>query len=90
MEYKVKLTDNAIDQLQETVDYISRELLVPETAKRWLSRMRTEIAKLECMPERIPLTEEEPWHSYAIHKMVVDNLAVLAIARLIKKYPHKN
>lgn len=35
MRYEVKLTTQAIEQIQEIVQYISHILLVPETARKW-------------------------------------------------------
>ena len=69
MRYEVKLTAQAIEQIQETVQYISHILLVPET-------LQSEIAKLDFMPTRYPLTEEEPWHTKGIHKMPFKNFLV--------------
>ena len=71
MEYQVKLTDYAVEQLQEIVSYIS-----PETARRWLERVKLEISSLRTMPNRYPLTPEEPWRSEGIHKMPVENFLV--------------
>lgn len=62
MQYEVKLTAQAIEQVQEIVRYISHILLVPETARKWADTLQSEIAKLDFMPTRYPLTEEEPWH----------------------------
>lgn len=76
MEYKVKLTPQAVEQIQQTVSYISRNLLEPETAKLWSALLKKEIASLNFMPQRFPLTEEEPWHSYGIRKMTVRNFLV--------------
>ena len=69
MRYEVKLTAQAIEQVQEIVRYISRILLVPETARKWADSLQSEIAKLDFMPTRYPLTEEETWHKKGIRKM---------------------
>ncbi|MDD6488910.1 MAG: type II toxin-antitoxin system RelE/ParE family toxin [Clostridia bacterium] len=76
MEYKVKLTPQAVEQIQQTVSYISHNLLEPETAKRWSVLLKKEINSLNFMPQRFPLTEEEPWHSYGIRKMTIKNFLV--------------
>ena len=76
MEYQVKLTDYAVEQLQEIVSYISNVLQSPETARRWLERIKSEISALCTMPNRYPLTPEEPWRSEGIHKMSVENFLV--------------
>lgn len=71
--YEVKVTPYALRQMGEITQYISAALQSPENAKAWLERMKKELASLTSMPERIPLTEEEPWHSEGVHKMVVKN-----------------
>ena len=63
MSYRVKLTQSAVEQAQEIVQYISETLLVPDVAQAWMSRLKAEIGKLSFMPGRFPLTEEEQGHS---------------------------
>lgn len=60
MQYEVKLTAQAIEQIKEIVQYISKILLVPETAQKWVDALQCEIRKLNFMPSRYPLAEEEP------------------------------
>lgn len=76
MRYEVKLTTQAIEQIQEIVQYISHILLVPETARKWADALQSEIVKLVFMPSRYPLTEEEPWHTKGIHQMPFKNFLV--------------
>ena len=56
--------------------YISHILLVPETARKWADTLQSEIAKLDFMPTRYPITEEEPWHKKGIRKMSFKNFLV--------------
>lgn len=76
MQYEVKLTPQAVEQIQETVSYISHILIEPEIARRWADLLQQEISSLNSMPARFPLTEEEPWHTYGIRKMTVKNFLV--------------
>lgn len=76
MQYEVKLTTQAVEQIQETVSYISHILLEPEIARRWADLLQQEISSLHSMPARFPLIEEEPWHTYGIRKMTVKNFLV--------------
>lgn len=69
--YEVKVTPYALRRIQEVVHYISGTLQSPGNAQRWLDTIQKELDSLFFMPERIPLTEEEPWHCQGIHKMVV-------------------
>ena len=74
--YIVKVTDFAIAQLLEIRDYISVVLGEPTTAKKLLNTLETEMASLSRFPHRIVLTDEEPWHSCGIHKMMVKNFII--------------
>lgn len=76
MRYEVKLTEQAIEQIEETVQYISRILLEPEIARKWANTLQREIGELNFMPLRYPLTEEEPWRQKGIRKMPVQNFLV--------------
>lgn len=76
MRYEVKLTAQAIEQIEKIVQYISKILLVPETARKWMDALQSELTKLGSMPSRYPLTEEEPWHTKGTHKMPFKNFLV--------------
>lgn len=73
MTYSVKMTDCAVQQLEDAAQYIAAELKEPGTAQKWLARMRKKLAGLNELPHRVPLTEEEPWHSEGVHKMQAEN-----------------
>lgn len=85
MDYSVKLTPHAIVQIQQTIAYISKVLLVPEAAAAWADYLQKEIATLDSMPARYPLTEEEPWRSKGIRKMPVKNFLVYYLIDAVKK-----
>lgn len=85
MRYDVKLTSQAIGQIEETVQYISKILLAPETARKWTDTLQCEIGKLDSMPLRYPLTEKEPWHTRGIRKMPVKNFLVYYLVDEEKK-----
>lgn len=76
MEYSVKLTLYSIFQIQETVSYISKVLLVPETAAAWSDYLEKQIAGLSSMPARFPTVENEPWRTKGIRRMSVKNFVV--------------
>ena len=75
-KYTVKITTQAQEQLQEIVNYISCTLQAPGTAKEMLDTLEKEILSLDQLPNRVPLTEEEPWHSQGIHKLSIKNYLV--------------
>ena len=76
MQYSVKITPSAIGQIQETVAYISKVLLSPQTAIAWSNYLQKEIAGLDNMPSKFPLVDKEPWKTNGIHKMDVKNFIV--------------
>ena len=75
-KYTVKITSQAQAQLREIVSYIRFTLQSPGTALKMLDTLEEEIASLDQFPNRVPLTEEEPWHSQGIHKLSVKNYLV--------------
>lgn len=75
-DYIVKITMQAQEQMQEIAHYIADSLQAPETALRMLDTLEKEITSLSRFPNRIALTEEEPWRSYGIHKMPVKNYLI--------------
>ena len=56
--------------------YIRYTLQSPGTAMKMLDTLEQEIASLSCFPNRVPLTDEEPWHSRGVHKMLVKSYLV--------------
>ena len=75
-KYTVKITLQAQEQLREIISYIRFTLQAPGTARKMLDTLEEEIASLDQLPNRVPLTEEEPWHSQGIHKLSVKNYLV--------------
>ncbi|MDE6723981.1 MAG: type II toxin-antitoxin system RelE/ParE family toxin, partial [Ruminiclostridium sp.] len=75
-EYNVNLTEYAVEQMEEVVEYISKILKEPEIAKKWSLKIQNTIKSLNIMPARFPLVDREPWHSENIHKMTVENFIV--------------
>jgi len=63
MKYKVMYTAGAKKDLRNIFRYISEELLAPENDAGQTERIMTAIRKLDTMPNRNRLYEEEPWYS---------------------------
>ncbi len=74
--YFVKITTQAEEQLQAIVQYISSELKAPKAALSLLDEIESATLSLSQFPQRVALTEEEPWRSLGIHKMPVKNFLV--------------
>ena len=75
-KYDIKVVAHALAALEEISDYIAQELCSPQAAVNVLNSIRAEIKMLDTLPNRIPLVDEEPWHSEGIHKMVSGNYLV--------------
>ena len=63
MDYEVRITGDAADDLDEIHSYISEKLQAPVLARRQMNRLQAGIESLEYMPERFRLFEIEPWRS---------------------------
>lgn len=71
--YKVIMTDDAVNDLEELCYYIANELKAPQTALSYLQTIRTGIEGLQHMPERTKTVDDEPWHSRGIRKILIKN-----------------
>ena len=74
--YKVVYSPEALNDLKDIYAYIAYELLVPDTAKNQVNRIRREIRSLDFMPSRYALVDWEPWQSLGLHRVSVDNFTV--------------
>ncbi len=74
--YKVKISPQAREHLNQIRDYIAFELLLPSTAKKILELIHDKIGSLSTFPERNPLIREEPWGKKGIRKIIVKNFYV--------------
>ena len=79
MTFKVKLTEQAGNDLRGIYEYIAYELLSPESAAGQLNRLEKSILGLDSMPERFRAYDKEPWHSRGLRVMPVDNYLVFYI-----------
>lgn len=87
MEYSVRLAPHAIVQIQEAVSYISKVLNEPNTANSWADYLQKEINKLDSMPARFPLVENEKWAAKGIRKFPVKTLSFITILmKIVTQY----
>lgn len=74
--YEVKLTKQAINQMNFIVNYISKELMAPDAARNLLYQMKEGMENLTFLPKRYTIIDEEPWKSNEIRKIIVKNFLV--------------
>ena len=79
MNYEVRLTTEAENDLRGIFEYIAFELQSPQNAAGQLDRLEQSIMSLDQMPERFRVYEKEPWHSRDLRIMPVDNYLVFYI-----------
>ena len=93
MKYKAMYTAGAKKDLRNIFRYISEELLAPENAAGQTERIMTAIRKLDTMPNRNRLYEEEPWYSRGLRFFPVDNYLVCdptAYSLILDIYDYSN
>ena len=79
MNYEVRLTTEAENDLRGIFEYIAFELQSPQNAAGQLDRLEQRLMSLDQMPERFRVYEKEPWHSRDLRIMPVDNYLVFYI-----------
>lgn len=72
-EYKVYITNHALEQMEEIKQYIVDELLAPQAARDLLTEFQKNAVSLSHFPARNPLVNEEKWRKKGIRRAVVEN-----------------
>ena len=75
-DYIIKITSQADQQIQEITNYIVHELKAPEAALHLLDILENSFVSLERFPQRVALTDKEPWRTNGIHCFPVKNFLV--------------
>ena len=75
-DFRVEITKNAESSMRAISHYIEFELRSPQAAKNTLQKISKGIFSLDTFPERFSLTEEEPWRTEGVHKMLIGNFFV--------------
>jgi plasmid stabilization system protein ParE len=78
-KFKVRITNEALDDMEKIYDYIAVKLHAPENAMGQYNRIADAILTLDANPERFALFDSEPEHSWRMRRMVVDNYLVCYI-----------
>ncbi len=72
-QYKVLMTEPAVDDLQEIVQYISDELFEPVIAKKLVGKIKEAVMSLDKLPTRHALVADERLAMQEIRKLIVEN-----------------
>lgn len=76
MNYNVRITDQAEEDLRSIYSYIAYHLRSGENAASQLNRLEDEIYALDQYPERYRLYEKEPWYTRGVRRFPVDHYCV--------------
>ncbi len=85
LEYSVELLASAEEDLSNIYNYILNDLQSEINAKRIITKLETEIYKLDLMPESFRLYEYEPWRSKGLRHFPVGNYEIFYIVDTDKK-----
>ena len=81
MTYEVKITDSALEDMEEVYRYIRDVLHAPETAAAQYDRIADAILALEEMPLRYGVPQFEPCIALGLYRMLVGNYSVFYLVR---------
>lgn len=77
--YNVKITDNALMDMEQLYNHIANVLLSPENAIGQYDRIADAILKLDQMPERFRVIDLESEYFKELRRMPVDNYSVFYV-----------
>lgn len=79
MIWTIYYTAESRQDLRDIYDYIAGELLAPAAAANQIKKIMDSIRKLEEMPVRHRLYEDEPWHSQGLRFFPTGNYLVFYV-----------
>ena len=83
-QYKVEITKEALQDMEDIYNYIALELLSPENAMGQYNRIADEILTLDTFPQRYRIMDSEPEKQMELRRMIVDNYSVFYTIRADK------
>jgi len=78
-KHKILMTEPAANDLLKTAEYITRELMEPETAQKLLSKIKEAVMSLAEMPTRYAAVSNERLAAQGLRKLVVENYIVFYV-----------
>lgn len=79
--YDVKITDNALMDMEQIYDHIANVLLSPQNALRQYDRIANAILKLDQMPERFRIMDPGSDYFRELRRMPIDNYSVFYVIK---------
>ena len=76
-QYKVEITEEALQDMEDIYIYIAIDLLASENAMGQYDRIADEILTLDTFPVRFRIMDSEPEKRMELRRMLVDNYSVI-------------
>ena len=80
-QYRVEITKETLQDMEDIYNYIAIELLSPENAIGQYNRIADEILTLDMFPQRYRIMDSEPEKQMELRRMIVDNDSVFYTIR---------
>lgn len=80
-QYRVEITKETLQDMEDIYNYIAIELLSPENAIGQYNRIADEILTLDMFPQRYRIMDSEPEKQMELRGMIVDNYSVFYTIR---------
>ncbi|MFY9119001.1 MAG: type II toxin-antitoxin system RelE/ParE family toxin [Syntrophomonadaceae bacterium] len=81
MNYRIVYTQEAEQDIVDIYRYIAFDLRAPEIARSQTYRIMGSIIRLDKMPLRHQLYQEEPWHSKGLRFLPIDSYLVFYVVQ---------
>lgn len=81
MKWKIKYSEQVIEDLKAIYEYIAFEICAPHAAKNQVNQIINRIDQLEIMPRMVKAYEEEPWKSKGYRVFPVNHYLVLYLPK---------
>jgi plasmid stabilization system protein ParE len=93
LDYTIKITDSALVDIQEHVEYLQREKGPPKAIERWFRGVVAAIYSLENMLRRCPLipesdefSDELRHHLYGSHRIIFRVIEETKVVEVLRVY----
>lgn len=75
-KYRVEITQEALQDMEDIYNYIAIDLLAPENAMKQYNRIADQILTLDTLPERCKIMESDSEKRKELRRIIVDNDSV--------------
>ena len=83
-QYKVRITDKALADMEEIYNYIAIQLQAPENAMAQYNWIAKAIEELNMFPEKVRLMESEPERAMGLRQLVIGKYSAFYVIKDMK------